>query len=40
MVSKEHAILPPQDLDHAEVLAGLDPKLDGLPLGIPAGVLV
>jgi hypothetical protein len=32
----EHA---PRHRDHAPILAGLDPELDGLPLGIPAGVL-
>jgi len=32
----EHA---PRDPDHAVVLADLDPELDGLTVGIPAGVL-
>ena len=27
-----------RDPDHAAVLADLDPELDGLPIGIPAGV--
>jgi hypothetical protein len=29
----------PRDPDHAAVLADLAPELDGLPLGIPPGVL-
>jgi hypothetical protein len=29
----------PWDPDHAAVLADLDPELDSLPLGVPAGAL-
>jgi hypothetical protein len=29
----------PRNPDHATVLADLDPELDGLAFGIPAGVL-
>jgi len=29
----------PRHLDHAVVLAYLDPELHGLPIGIPSGVL-
>jgi len=29
----------PRDPDHAAILSDLDPELDGLPIGIPAGIL-
>jgi hypothetical protein len=30
---------PSRDPDNAAVLADLDPELDGLPFGVPAGIL-